>query len=157
MSISPLPEHGVLIRLNTMGIYFIGDSGSGKSETALQLIHQGAQLVCDDAPELSLKNNTIIGTCPDGFHGKMHIHDLGIINIKKVIGQHAFVKQSKIDFVFNLTKTKTYSPCSPRQLLYANQQQWQFQQCFVSGIGIHLYPNRDIATIINTAINYYLF
>lgn len=151
-----LPEHGVLIQINGMGIYLIGDSGVGKSEIALQLIHQGAALICDDAPELTADNNKILGACPDGFYGLMHIHDLGIINLLELIGEQAFSPAHSIDLVIELIAANHQQAIirqqNPQQLLTANYQKWHYQSCSVSGIGIHLYPNRNIPIIINTAI-----
>lgn len=154
-----LPEHGVLIQINGMGIYLIGDSGVGKSEIALQLIHQGAALICDDAPELTAENNKIRGTCPDKFYGLMHIHDLGIINLLELIGEQAFIPGHSIDLVIELIAANHQQAVigqqNPQQLLTANYQKWHYQSCSVSGIGIHLYPNRNIPIIINTAIEHF--
>ncbi|MCU7799315.1 MAG: hypothetical protein KZQ70_04010 [gamma proteobacterium symbiont of Lucinoma myriamae] len=155
-----LPEHGVLIEINGMGIYLIGDSGVGKSEIALQLIHHGATLICDDAPELTADNNTILGTCPDGFYGLMHIHDLGIINLLEVIGEQAFIPSHSIDLVIELItpnhQQAIISQQDPQQLLTASYQKWHYQSCSVPGISIHLYPNRNIPIIIKTAIKQFI-
>ena len=157
-----LPEHGVLIRINDMGIYLIGDSGVGKSEIALQLIHQGAALICDDAPDLTadINNKKLLGTCPEGFYGLMHIHDLGIINLLELFGQQAFKASQQIDLVIELAAANDQrtitSRQNPQQLLTANYQKWHYQSCSVSGIRIHLYPDRNIAIIINTAIKQFI-
>ncbi|MCU7938774.1 MAG: hypothetical protein KZQ64_12225 [gamma proteobacterium symbiont of Bathyaustriella thionipta] len=157
-----LPEHGVLIQVSHMGIYLTGDSGVGKSEIALQLIHQGARLICDDAPELTTNINTkkILGTCPEGFYGLMHIHDLGLINLLDIIGQQSFKSSQPIDFVIELVKANDKQAIitqqNPQHLLTPDYQKWHYQSCSVSGIRIHLYPDRNIPLIINTAIEQFI-
>jgi len=157
-----LPGHGVLIQLNGMGIYLIGDSGVGKSEIALQLIHQGAKLICDDAPDLTIdiNNKKILGTCPDGFYGLMHIHDIGIINLLEIIGQQAFKVSQQIDLVIELitsiSRQAIITRQNPQQLLTANDKKWQYQSCSVPGIRIHLYPDRNIPIIIQTAVKQFI-
>lgn len=162
MKINTLPEHGVLIRLDGMGIYLIGGSGVGKSEIALQLIHQGAILICDDGPDLTadIKTKKILGTCPEDFYGLMHIHDLGIINLIDLIGQQAFKVSQQINLVIELISANSQRTRVgyhyPQQLLTANYKKWHYQSCSVSGIRIHLYPDRNIPLIINTAIKQFI-
>jgi len=155
-----LPEHGVLIQMHSLGIYLIGDSGLGKSEIALQLINQGAILVCDDAPQLSISNKKILGSCPEGFYGLMHIHDLGIINIAELMGTQCIKASQALDFIIELvTANKLQSVIKQQkaeQLLTANYNKWHYQTCSVSGISLHLYPGRDIPFIITTAIKQFL-
>jgi len=155
-----LSEHGVLIQMHGLGIYLTGISGIGKSEIALQLMNQGAILICDDAPQLTISNKNILGSCPDGFYGLMHIHDLGIINIAELMGSHYIKPCQALDFVIELRAAKNlYSIIKEQkaeQLLRANYNQWYYQTCSVSGISLHLYPGRDITLIINTAIKQFL-
>lgn len=157
-----LPEHGVLICLKGIGIYLIGDSGVGKSEIALQLIHQGATLICDDAPDLIADkyDEKILGTCPDGFNGLMHIHDLGVINLIELIGPQVCKASQRIDLVIELIKSPdqaaTIASQNPQQLLTPNYQLWHYQSCSVYGIRIHLFPGRNMPIIINTAIKQFI-
>jgi len=154
---SPLPAHGVLIQLENTGIYLIGKSGVGKSETALQLIPQGAKLICDDAPELTpgSDDKQLLGICPKGFYGLMHLRDLGIINIIELFGKQAFNKSHAIDFVIELIDTDTIEADSPElqaTLLEPEYQQWHYQTWTIPGISLHLYENRNIALLIKTAV-----
>jgi len=155
---TPLPLHGVLLELNGLGVYLIGASGVGKSETALQLIHQGASLICDDAPDLIVDNKAqaIFGHCPKGFHGLLHIHDLGIINIRDLFGFKSFKAHHQIDFVIELKpvgdRKTQLSQQTAQQLLTPSYQHWQYQTWTIPGIHLHLYPGRNIPLIINTAI-----
>ncbi|MCP3849909.1 MAG: hypothetical protein GY694_06690 [Gammaproteobacteria bacterium] len=155
---TPLPLHGVLLELNGLGIYLIGASGIGKSETALQLIHQGASLICDDAPDflVNKETQTIFGHCPEGFHGLMHIHDLGIINVRELFGLKSFKTHYQVDFIIELKPAgdtkKWYSQQTAQQLLTPSYQHWQYQTWTIPGIHLHLHPDRNIPLLINTAI-----
>ncbi|MCW8930154.1 MAG: hypothetical protein OQL19_07965 [Gammaproteobacteria bacterium] len=155
---TPLPLHGVLFEFNGVGTYLIGASGLGKSEVALQLIHQGARLVCDDAPEFkkNTKNKKLSGHCPEGFFGLMHIHDLGVINILELFGSSSFKPEYTVDFIIELIadedRLKIISQQTPQQLLTPNYQTWQYRDWTIPGIQIHLYPNRNVPLLIKTAI-----
>ena len=149
-----LPKHGVLIRLQEMGIFFVGKSGIGKSETALQLILQGAELVCDDAPELTInENNTqIIGACPKDFYGLMHIRDIGIINIIELLGHHYFKKKQQIHYVIELIHSNDQKQTELN--LTAKNTMWYFEQSSLSipGISLHISPHRNIPLLAQIAI-----
>ena len=152
-----LPAHGVLIQLEEMGVYLIGHSGVGKSETALQLIHQGALLICDDAPEFTADktNNELRGNCPNNFYGLMHIRDLGIINIMQLMGRQYFKASQKIDFVIELIKAETHQQLE--NCLSPNYRQWHYkdeeqQSWTIPGIRIHLLHNRNMPLMITTAV-----
>ena len=164
----PLPAHGVLLELNGIGLYLIGSSGLGKSEIALQLIYQGACLICDDAPNLMVDtgSNQLSGHCPEGFYGLMHIHDLGIINLLELFNSSLLTKEHSrkdlfhanhtIDFIIELVSTEdrfsVIAQQTPQELLSPNYLNWQFQHWTIPGIRIHLYPNRNIPFIIKTAV-----
>jgi len=151
-----LPEHGVLISIKNCGIFLIGESGVGKSETALQLIYQGATLICDDAPNFIIDkdNTTITGTCPDDFQGLIHIRDIGIINIRELLGQRYVKKQHKIDYIIELVKDNTQE--STKIHLSTNDAIYHYQhkQSLISipGIQIHISQNRNIPMLVQTAI-----
>lgn len=153
-----LPTHGVLLDLNGIGVYLIGASGIGKSEIALQLIHQGARLICDDAPELTADADTgrVSGSCPQGFYGLMHIHDLGIINIIQLFNPESFKARQQIDFIVNLVadndRLSIIAQQSPQQLLTPGYQHWKYQTQTIPGICLHLYPHRNMALMIKIAV-----
>ncbi|WP_198266264.1 hypothetical protein [sulfur-oxidizing endosymbiont of Gigantopelta aegis] len=153
-----LPQHGVLLEINAIGVYLIGESGIGKSEIALQLIQNGASLICDDAPEFTINSpqTQVIGHCPEDFISLMHIHDLGVINVRTLFGEQFAKNSSPIHFIIHLLKAndrlEIINQQTPEQLLQPNDQQWQFQAINIPGINLHLYPGRNIIAIIKTAL-----
>lgn len=154
---SPLPTHGVLVELESTGIYLIGSSAVGKSETALQLIYQGAKLICDDAPELipGPDQTQLLGVCPKGFYGLMHLRDLGIVNIIELLGQHCFNSSHTIDFVIELIDAETIEVTNTERkstIIEPEYKQWHYQSWTFPGISLHLYPNRNIPLLIIMAV-----
>ncbi len=150
-----LPLHGTLIEYQGIGIYLIGPSGSGKSETALQLISVGACLVCDDAPIIQVIHNSndsaeIIGHCPENFAGQMHIRDLGIIHINELFGQEQVKNSQRIDFVIEIVLTADYD--STHTHTKTHYQYWQFQSQQIPGIRLYHGAGRNIALLIYTAV-----
>ena len=148
------PEHGVLINLNAMGVFITGESGIGKTETALQLIHQGAILICDDAPEFTIDKDKIIGICPEGFYGLMHIRDIGIIDIRELLGKQYFNKEHKIDYIIELIQHQTQQLSQPNLTTTDVICHYQHKQSLLSipGIKIHVSANRNIPLLVQIAI-----
>ncbi len=148
----PLPLHGTLIQLEELGVYLIGCSGSGKSETALQLVHNGARLVCDDAPQIQNEVSGIVTAhCPAGFEGQIHIRNLGIINIIDLFGSQAVIKSQTIDFIVEIATSEDYHPTNS-QIQYL---QWQHQSLLIDGQRIYRYQGRNMALLVHTAVLQY--
>ena len=84
--------HGVLVEVYGVGIILLGDSGVGKSETALELIERGHRLVADDIVEIRCVNgNTILGQGANKIISHhMEIRGLGIINIAQLYGVRCY-------------------------------------------------------------------
>jgi serine kinase of HPr protein (carbohydrate metabolism regulator) len=162
LSISKLPKLGVLLQINHIGLYLVGHSGVGKSEIALQLIAEhNAYLICDDAPQLSCTaTHQIIGHCPEGFYGLMHLHDLGIVNIRQLYHPDIIKKNQPIDFVIELIATdnrlEVISQQSSEKLLLGNYHYWQYQKNKIPGLRLHLFANRNTPLLIITAIKQFL-
>lgn len=99
--------HGVLINVAGIGVLILGESGMGKSEIALELIHKGHSLVADDRVDVSKIHNEIIGTSSDLLEGFLEIRGVGIIDVIKMFGASALLPKSKIDMVIRL---EAYNP-----------------------------------------------
>jgi HPr kinase/phosphorylase len=87
--------HGVFMEIFTIGVLVTGDSGTGKSELALELLSRGHRLIADDAPEFTqLTPDTIEGRCPPVLRDNLEVRGLGILNVRRMFGDAA-VKTSK--------------------------------------------------------------
>lgn len=96
-------EHGELVDVYGVGIMIMGESGIGKSETALELIERGHRLVTDDVVEIKkVAENRLIGEAPESTRHYMEIRGIGIIDIRAMYGIGAVIKNKAIDMVISL-------------------------------------------------------
>lgn len=94
--------HGVLVDVYGVGVLITGDSGIGKSETALELVKRGHRLVADDNVEIrEITKDELIGTPPKLIEHLLEIRGLGIINVMTLFGAGSILTQNK--FVLTLT------------------------------------------------------
>src|SRR5690606_16493926 len=71
--------HGVFMEVYSIGVLITGESGSGKSELALELISRGHRLVADDAPEFTqIAPDVLDGTCPELLQDLLELRGLGV-------------------------------------------------------------------------------
>lgn len=94
--------HGVLMDIFGVGVLVVGESGIGKSETALSLIARGHRLVADDAVTMTRVADRIIGSCPDVIKYFMEVRGIGIIDVKAMYGAGAVRDEKSIDMVVRL-------------------------------------------------------
>ena len=94
--------HGVLMDLYGVGVLVIGESGIGKSETALSLIERGHRLVADDAVTITRIGDRLDGTSPDVIRYFMEVRGIGIIDVKAMYGAGAVQLVKSIDMVVRL-------------------------------------------------------
>nr|WP_330389702.1 HPr(Ser) kinase/phosphatase [Geosporobacter ferrireducens] len=98
-----ITRHGVLVEVYGVGILILGESGVGKSETALELIKRGHRLVADDAVEIKKVDDTnVVGCAPELIRHFMEIRGIGILDIVKLFGVGAVRNKKKIDMVIEL-------------------------------------------------------
>ena len=98
-----ITRHGVLIEVSGEGVLLLGDSGVGKSETAVELIKRGHRLIADDAVEIRrVSKNNLVGSAPDNIRHFIEIRGIGIINAGKIFGMGAVKLSEKIDMVIQL-------------------------------------------------------
>ena len=103
-SLAPrVTRHGVLVEVYGEGILLTGDSGIGKSETAIELLKRGHRLIADDAVEiLRVSTNTLIGSAPELIRNYIELRGIGIINVAKLFGMGAVKTENEINLVVNI-------------------------------------------------------
>lgn len=108
-----ITRHGVLVEVYGEGVLIIGDSGVGKSETAIELVKRGHRLIADDAVEIRrVSNRTLIGQSPENIQHFIELRGVGIINIARTFGSGAVKQSQEIDMVIELeqwNQEKSYS------------------------------------------------
>ena len=95
-------RHGVLMNIYGQGVLMLGDSGIGKSETAIELLKRGHRLVADDAVEIRQVSNQLFGTAPEIIRHYVEIRGVGIIEVQKLFGMGAVQFETEIDLVIQL-------------------------------------------------------
>lgn len=82
-----ITRHGVLIEIYGEGVFITGESGVGKSETAIELVKRGHRLVADDAVEIrKVSNISLVGSSPDNIRHFLELRGIGIINARRLFG-----------------------------------------------------------------------
>lgn len=98
-----ITRHGVLIEIYGEGVFITGESGVGKSETAIELVKRGHRLVADDAVEIrKVSNISLVGSSPDNIRHFLELRGIGIINARRLFGIGAVKLSEKLDLVVEL-------------------------------------------------------
>ncbi len=98
-----ITRHGVLVEVYGEGVLIIGDSGIGKSETAVELIKRGHRLVADDAVEIKrVSDKTLVGSAPESIRHYMELRGIGIIDVRRLFGMGSVKNTEKIDMIIEL-------------------------------------------------------
>ena len=106
-----ITRHGVLVEVYGEGLLLVGDSGVGKSETALELLKRGLRLIADDAVEIrKLSNASLVGTAPDLIRNYIELRGIGIINVAKLFGMGSVRTENEINLVVNIVPWNTQEP-----------------------------------------------
>jgi len=105
--------HGVLIEVYGEGILILGESGVGKSETALEVVKRGHRLIADDLVEVRrVSDTTLLGRAPEIIRHLIEIRGIGILDVKELYGVSSVKMQENINFVINLELWDEKKPTS---------------------------------------------
>ena len=154
MELAPrVSMHGVLVEVNGEGILILGESGVGKSETALEIVKRGHRLIADDQVEIrKVSETTLVGKAPDVIKHLIEIRGIGIMDVKELYGVSSVKPQESIDFVINLEmwdENKTYDRMG------LNEETTEILGLKIPSITIPVGPGRNLAIIVEAAaINY---
>jgi len=97
--------HGVFMEIYSIGVLITGESGSGKSELALELVTRGHRLVADDAPEFTqIAPDVLDGTCPELLQDMLELRGLGVLNIRQMFGDTAIKRNKYLRMIVHLSK-----------------------------------------------------
>ncbi|MCQ2470959.1 MAG: HPr(Ser) kinase/phosphatase [Clostridia bacterium] len=107
-----ITRHGVFVEVHGEGVLILGESGVGKSETALELIKRGHRLIADDAVDIRrTSSRTLVGSAPDNIRHFIELRGVGVINARRIFGVGAVKLTERIDMVIQLEpweEGKTY-------------------------------------------------
>ncbi|MCI6495476.1 MAG: HPr(Ser) kinase/phosphatase [Anaeromassilibacillus sp.] len=144
-----ITRHGVLVEVYGEGCLLIGDSGVGKSETAIELIKRGHRLIADDAVEIRRVSKTsLVGSSPDNIRHFIEVRGVGIINARRIFGMGAVKLTEKINMVINMElwdSTKVYDRMG------LENEYMEILGIDVPVLTIPVKPGRNLAIIIEVA------
>ncbi|MBQ8108483.1 MAG: HPr(Ser) kinase/phosphatase, partial [Ruminococcus sp.] len=144
-----ITRHGVLIEVYGEGILIVGESGVGKSETAIELVKRGHRLVADDAVEIrKTSSRTLVGQSPDNIRHFLELRGIGIINTRRLFGMGAVKISEKIDLVVQL------EPWDSKKIydrMGVDNEYTSILGIKIPSLTIPIKPGRNLAVILEVA------
>ena len=144
-----ITRHGVLVEVYGEGVLILGDSGIGKSETAIELVKRGHRLIADDAVDIKkVSAKSLVGSAPSNIRHYAELRGIGIIDISRIFGMGAVKETEKIDMVVEMEPwdDNTYYD----RLGLENEYQ-EIMGIRVPKVRIPVRPGRNLAIIIEIA------
>ncbi len=144
-----ITRHGVLVELYGEGILIVGDSGIGKSETAIELVKRGHRLIADDAVEIKkVSSRELIGAAPEVLRHYIELRGIGVINVAKLFGMGAVKDSSNIDLIINMVP---WRDGEAYDRLGMETQYTEILDVKVPSITVPITPGRNLAVIFEVA------
>ena len=144
-----ITRHGVLIEIYGEGVLILGESGVGKSETAIELVKRGHRLIADDAVEiLKASNITLVGSSPDNIRHFLELRGIGIINARQLFGIGAVKTSEKIDMVVEM---ELWNPEKTYDRMGVDTHYMTILGVKVPLLNIPVKPGRNLAVILEVA------
>ncbi len=144
-----ITRHGVLVEVYGEGILLLGDSGVGKSETAIELVKRGHRLIADDAVEIRrVSSKTLVGSAPENIRHFIELRGIGIVNARRIFGIGAVKVTEKIDMAILLEpwdSNKVYDRMG------LNSETADILGIQIPKMTIPVKPGRNLAIIIEVA------
>ena len=143
-----IARHGVLMNIYGQGVLILGDSGIGKSETAIELLKRGHRLVADDAVEIRRISNSLFGTAPEIIRHYIEIRGVGVIDVQQLFGMGAVQFDTEIDLVIQLEQWidgKFYDR------LGLGEEKYEILGVELPIVTIPVRPGRNLAGIVEIA------
>ncbi len=144
-----ITRHGVLVEVYGEGILLLGESGVGKSETAIELVKRGHRLIADDAVEIRrVSNKSLVGTAPDNIRHFIELRGIGIINASRIFGVGAVKLTEKIDLVISM---EPWDVNKAYDRMGLESQTTEILGLNIPSLTIPVKPGRNLAVIIEVA------
>lgn len=149
-SLAPrLTRHGVLVEVYGEGVLILGDSGIGKSETAIELVKRGHRLVADDAVEIKkVSAKTLVGTAPDLIRHYIELRGIGIVDVRRLFGMGSVKVTERIDLVIKL---ESWDPEKPYDRFGLDEEVEDILGIGIPAITIPVHHGRNLAVVIEIA------
>ena len=144
-----ITRHGVLIEIYGEGVFITGESGVGKSETAIELVKRGHRLVADDAVEIrKVSNDTLVGSSPDNIRHFLELRGIGIINARRLFGIGAVKNRENIELIVEMEQ---WNPEKIYDRMGTDIQYVSLLGVKIPSLTIPVRPGRNLAVILKVA------
>ncbi len=150
VALAPMTQvHGVLVEVYGEGILLLGESGVGKSETAMELVKRGHRLVADDAVEIKrVSNKSLVGSAPEIIRHFIELRGIGIVDVKRIFGMGSVKDTENIDLVINL---ENWKDGKAYDRLGIETENTDILGIKVPSLTIPIKPGRNLAIIVEVA------
>ena len=144
-----ITRHGVLVEVYGEGLLILGESGVGKSETAIELVKRGHRLVADDAVEIKrVSDITLVGTSPDIIRHFIELRGIGIVDVRRIFGMGSIKETEKIDLVINL---EVWNEKKQYDRLGLTTEYTEILGLQIPCLNIPVRPGRNLAVVLEVA------
>lgn len=149
-SLAPrLTRHGVLVEIYGEGVLILGDSGIGKSETAIELVKRGHRLIADDAVEIKrVSDKTLVGNAPDLIKYYIELRGIGIVDVRRLFGMGAVKETERVDLVIKL---ENWDPEKLYDRFGLDEEVEDILGIKVPAITIPVHHGRNLAVVLEIA------
>ena len=142
-------RHGVLVEVYGEGILILGESGVGKSETAIELLKRGHRLVADDAVEIKrVSDRTLVGSSPEIIRHLIELRGIGIVDVRRLFGMGAVKTTEKVDLIIQL---EPWNEQKQYDRLGLESDTYELLGLKIPTVTIPIKPGRNLAIIIEVA------
>ena len=144
-----ITRHAVLMEVYGEGLLLMGESGMGKSETAIELLKRGHRMIADDAEEIrKVAGDTLMGTSPELVRNYVELRGIGIINVAKLYGMGSVKAENAIDLIVNVVPWDQHASYDRLGL---EDQYTELLGVKVPTYTIPISPGRNLAVILEVA------
>ncbi|MFT8889124.1 MAG: HPr(Ser) kinase/phosphatase [Ethanoligenens sp.] len=144
-----ITRHGVLVEVYGEGILLLGESGVGKSETAIELVKRGHRLIADDAVEIRrVSSKTLVGTSPENIRHFVELRGIGIVNARRIFGMGSVKITEKVDMVIHL---EVWNSNKIYDRMGMDNENTEILGVKVPSLTIPVKPGRNLAIILEVA------
>lgn len=143
-----ITRHGVLLDIAGEGVLITGDSGVGKSETAIELVKRGHRLVADDAVDIRREADQLLGKAPELIQHYIELRGIGVVNVQQLLGMSAVKPEAQVDLVVHLERWREDKFYDRFGL---DEERVNILGIEVPIVTIPVQPGRNLATIVEVA------
>lgn len=144
-----ITRHGVFVEVYGEGVLLLGESGVGKSETAIELVKRGHRLVADDAVELKRDTaHSLVGSAPELIRHYIEIRGIGIIDVRQLFGMGAVKEDNGLDLIINI---ELWDDTAQYDRLGIDNNYTTILGVDIPTIILPVKPGRNLAVIIEVA------